>query len=114
MKACEQAGGAENVDDSLYTYPGPNPNTRETTILMMADAIEAAAKSMKEHSDEAIKALVDKIVNSQMADGLYKDSPLKFSEMETVKKIFVERMCMFYHTRVSYNLPSSNKEDKKI
>ncbi len=114
MKACEQAGGAENVDESLYTYPGPNPNTRETTILMMADAIEAAAKSMKEHSDEAIKALVDKIVNSQMADGLYKDSPLKFSEMETVKKIFVERMCMFYHTRVSYNLPSSNKEDKKI
>lgn len=113
MKACELAGGAENVDESLYTYPGPNPNTRETTILMMADAIEAAAKSMKEHSDDAIKALVDKIVNSQMADGLYKDSPLKFSEMETVKKIFVERMCMFYHTRVSYNLPSSNKEEKK-
>lgn len=113
MKACEQAGGPENVDESLYTYPGPNPNTRETTILMMADAIEAAAKSMKEHSDDAIKALVEKIVNSQMADGLYKDSPLKFSEMETVKKIFVERMCMFYHTRVSYNLPSSNKEEKK-
>lgn len=113
MKACEQAGGNENVDESLYTYPGPNPNTRETTILMMADAIEAAAKSMKEHSDDAIKALVDKIVNSQMADGLYKDSPLKFSEMETVKKIFVDRMCMFYHTRVSYNLPSANSEEKK-
>lgn len=113
MKACEQAGGTEGVDESLYTYPGPNPNTRETTILMMADAIEAAAKSMKEHSDDAIKALVDKIVNSQMADGLYKDSPLKFSEMETVKKIFVDRMCMFYHTRVSYNLPSTNSEEKK-
>lgn len=113
MKACEQAGGTEGVDESLYTYPGPNPNTRETTILMMADAIEAAAKSMKEHSDDAIKALVDKIVNSQMADGLYKDSPLKFSEMETVKKIFVDRMCMFYHTRVSYNLPSANSEEKK-
>lgn len=113
MKACEQAGGNENVDESLYTYPGPNPNTRETTILMMADAIEAAAKSMKEHSDDAIKALVDKIVNSQMADGLYKDSPLKFSEMEIVKKIFVDRMCMFYHTRVSYNLPSTNSEEKK-
>ncbi len=113
MKACEQAGGTEGVDESLYTYPGPNPNTRETTILMMADAIEAAAKSMKEHSDDAIKALVDKIVNSQMGDGLYKDSPLKFSEMETVKKIFVDRMCMFYHTRVSYNLPSTNSEEKK-
>lgn len=113
MKACEQAGGTKGVDESLYTYPGPNPNTRETTILMMADAIEAAAKSMKEHSDDAIKALVDKIVNSQMGDGLYKDSPLKFSEMETVKKIFVDRMCMFYHTRVSYNLPSTNSEEKK-
>ena len=104
MKACEQAGGAENVDESIYTYPGPNPNTRETTIVMMADATEAAAKSLKEHSDEAIKSLVDKIVDSQMADGLYKDSPLRLHEIEIAKKTFVERLCTFYHTRVSYNI----------
>ena len=110
MKACEMAGGTENVDESIYTYPGPNPNTRETTILMMADAIEAAAKSMTDHSEGAMKALVDKIINSQMADGLYKDSPLRFHEMETVKRIFVERLRTFYHMRVSYNLHPSQEE----
>lgn len=109
MKACESAGGAENVDEKLYTYPGPNPNTRETTILMMADATEAAAKSLKEHSDEAIRTLVDRIVETQMAEGMYKDSPLSFHEMEIVKKTIVDRLCMFYHTRVSYNIPSSDK-----
>lgn len=112
MKACEQAGGAENVDASIYTYPGTDPNTKETTLLMMADAIEAAAKSMKEHNDEAMRNLVDKIIGSQMAEGRYKNSPLSFRELETVKKIFVERLCMFYHTRVSYNLSSSGNDKK--
>ncbi len=116
MKACEQAGGADKVDASLYTYPGPNPNTRETTILMMADATEAAAKSLKEHNDEAIRSLVNKIIESQMADGLYKDSPMSFHEVEVVKRTIIERLCTFYHTRVSYNLPSSasgTKQDVK-
>lgn len=109
MQACESAGGAENVDEKLYAYPGPNPNTRETTILMMADATEAAAKSLKEHSDEAIRTLVERIVETQMTEGMYKDSPLSFHEMEIVKKTIVDRLCMFYHTRVSYNIPSSDK-----
>lgn len=113
MKACEQAGGAEHVDASLYSYPGPNPNTKESTILMMADATEAAAKSMKEHNDEAIRQLVDKIIDSQRADGLYSDSPLSFREMEIVKKTFVERLCMFYHTRVSYNIPSKAEKTEE-
>lgn len=113
MKACEQAGGEDNVDVALYSYPGPDPNTKETTLLMMADAIEAAAKSMKEHSDEAIRDLVDRIIGSQMTDGRYKDSPLSFREMEVVKKIFVERLCMFYHTRVSYSLSSEASNSGK-
>ena len=113
MKACEAAGGAENVDDSIYTYPGPNPNTRETTILMIADATEAAAKSLQEHSDEAIRTLVERIIDSQRADGLYVDSPLTFREMEIVKKTIVERLCMTYHTRVSYNMKSNTDNSKK-
>jgi putative nucleotidyltransferase with HDIG domain len=113
MKACEAAGGAENVDDSIYTYPGPNPNTRETTILMIADATEAAAKSLQEHSDEAIRTLVERIIDSQRADGLYVDSPLTFREMEIVKKTIVERLCMTYHTRVSYNVKSNTDNNKK-
>lgn len=113
MKACELAGGAENVDASLYTYPGPNPNTKETTILMIADATEAAAKSLTDHSDEAIRTLVERIIDSQRAEGLYVDSPLTFREMEIVKKTIVERLCMTYHTRVSYNVKSTSETEKK-
>lgn len=111
MQACNLAGGEENVDEGLYTYPGPNPNTRETTILMMADATEAAAKSLKEHSDEAIRNLVERVIDSQRADGLYQDSPMSFREMEIVKKTIIDRLCMFYHTRVSYNNPSEKSQD---
>ena len=110
MRACAN-DGAENVDKSIYSYPGPNPLTREATIVMMADATEAAAKSLKEHTDEAITALVNNIINSQMAEGLYKDSPMRLREIEIAKKTFIERLCTIYHTRVSYNIPSSN--DKK-
>ena len=111
MKAVSQAREGEEVDESIYTYPGPNPNTRETTILMMADAAEAAAKSLKEHSDEAIRNLVERVIDSQRADGLYKDSPMSYREMEIVKQTIIDRLCMFYHTRVSYNTPS-DKSDK--
>lgn len=110
MKACSQAGEGVEVDESIYTYPGPNPNTRETTILMMTDAAEAAAKSLKEHSDEAIRNLVERVIDSQRADGLYKDSPMSYREMEIVKQTIIERLCMFYHTRVSYNTPSEKSE----
>lgn len=109
MRACEKEG-VENVDKSIYSYPGPNPLTREATIVMMADATEAAAKSLKEHTEESVRALVDKIIESQMADGLYNDSPIRMREIEIAKKTFVERLCTIYHTRVSYNLPSSNEK----
>lgn len=112
MKACDAAGGAENVDENIYTYPGPNPNTREATILMIADACEAATKSLKDHSDVAIRTIVERIIESQRADGLYSDSPLTFREMEVVKKTIVERLCTSYHTRVSYNIKSKPKTEK--
>ena len=111
MKACANAGNPESVDESIFTYPGPNPNTRETTILMIADASEAATKSLTDHSEEAIRTMVERIIESQRADGLFADSPLTFREMEIVKKTIIDRLCMFYHTRVSYNIKSDKKGD---
>ena len=78
---------------------------------MIADACEAATKSLKDHSDVAIRTIVERIIESQRADGLYADSPLTFREMEVVKKTIVERLCTSYHTRVSYNIKS--KTEKK-
>ncbi len=109
--ACNNNGG-EPVDPEPYTYPGPNPQSKETSLLMMADATEAASRSLKEYSDEAIKNLVNKIIDGQIAQGLMKDSPLSFKDVEKIKKVFISRLRTMYHTRVSY--PELNKkEDKK-
>jgi putative nucleotidyltransferase with HDIG domain len=90
------------VNDKLFTYPGPNPFTRETGILMMADSVEAASRSLHEYTDETLTALVHKIIDGQIADGLLKDTPLTFKDIENVKSSFVEKLKTMYHTRISY------------
>ncbi|MBO5053817.1 MAG: HDIG domain-containing protein [Muribaculaceae bacterium] len=92
----------ENVDPAPFTYPGPNPLTREASVLMMADAVEAASRSLKEHTPEAIKSLVDKIIDSQIADGLHNDSALSFRDVSTIKDTFTRRLMTMYHSRISY------------
>lgn len=96
----ESADG--NVDKTLYEYPGPNPHTKETTILMMADAVEAASRSLKDYSPESINSLVDKIIDSQMADGLYNDSPINFRDINVIKETFKKRLATIYHSRIEY------------
>lgn len=91
-----------NVDKAKYTYPGPNPQSVETAILMMADAVEAASRSLSEYNTESINRLVDNIINGQIADGLFKESPITFKDVETIKKIFKSRLSTIYHSRVSY------------
>ena len=108
--ACN-ANGGEPVDPAPYTYPGPNPQSKEPAILMMADATEAASRSLKEYNDETISNLVNKIIDGQIAQGLMKDSPLSFRDVETVKKVFISRLRTMYHTRVSY--PELIKKENK-
>ena len=100
-KAREANPDAE-VDPGPFSYPGPNPQTKEAAILMMADACEAATKSLSDHSEEAIAAMVDRIIDSQVADGLLREAPISFRDVETVKQLFVERLRTAYHARVSY------------
>lgn len=92
----------QKVDEENFTYPGPNPFTKETAILMMADSVEAASRSIKEHTEENIRALVNKIIDGQIADGLMKNAPLTFKDVETIKNTFVEKLKIMYHTRISY------------
>ena len=99
--ACNNNGG-DPVDPAPYTYPGPNPRSKETAILMMADATEAASRSLKEYNDETITALVNKIIDGQIAQGLMKDSPLSFRDVEVVKKVFISRLRTMFHTRIAY------------
>lgn len=92
----------ETVDISAFSYPGPNPQSKETSLLMMADAIEAASRSMPDHSPEAISALVNKIIDGQIADGLHNESPISFRDVSTIKEVFAQRLRTMYHSRISY------------
>lgn len=94
--------GEENVDKKKFQYPGPNPQSKETAILMMADAVEAASRSLKDYSPESISNLVNKIIDGQLADGLFNEAPLKLSEISTIKKTFIKRLGTIYHTRIAY------------
>jgi hypothetical protein len=95
------------VNKADFQYPGPNPQTKETTLLMMADAVEAASRSLHEYSEENISNLVENIINGQIADGLYIDSPISFHDIQVVKETFKTRLATIYHSRVEY--PSLNK-----
>lgn len=99
--ACNQ-NPQEKVDPAPYTYPGPNPRSKETSVLMMADAVEAASRSLKEHTPEAITELVNKIIDTQLAEGLHNESTLEFKDIAPIKQAFIKRLLTIYHSRISY------------
>lgn len=92
----------EEIDDALFTYPGPNPSTKEEAILMMADSVEAASRSLKEYTEESISGLVDKVIDSQVAEGYFNECDITFKEIAIAKSVFKERLKIVYHTRISY------------
>ncbi|MDE6165583.1 MAG: HDIG domain-containing protein, partial [Muribaculaceae bacterium] len=92
----------EEIDPAPFTYPGPNPSSVESSILMMADAVEAASRSMTNYSPEAITSLVNKIVDTQVDEGLHSDSPLAFRDVKTIKECFIQRLLTIYHSRIAY------------
>ena len=92
----------EEVDISMFSYPGPNPFTKEQAILMMADAVEAASRSLPEYTEESINGLVEKIVDGQVSDGYFKECPITFKDIALVKALFKEKLKTVYHTRITY------------
>ena len=92
----------EEVDENLFRYPGPNPFTREQAILMMSDSVEAASRSLSEYTEESISALVNKIIDTQVSEGYFRDCPITFRDIKQAKQVLIERLKSTYHTRISY------------
>ena len=109
--------GEENVDKAKFTYPGPNPFTREQAILMMSDAVEASSRSLKEYTTEAITDLVNRIIDGQVANGAFVNCPITFRDISEAKQTFIDSLQVIYHTRVSYpeiKQPKDNPEQPKL
>ena len=92
----------EEVNTDKFRYPGVNPFTKEQAILMMADSVEAASRSLSEYTEDSIGSLVDKIIDSQVTDGFFKDCPITFKDIAQVKALFKEKLRTMYHTRITY------------
>lgn len=97
----------EQVDKEMFQYPGPNPFTREQAILMMADTVEAASRSLNEYTEENISTLTNKLIDSQVAGGFFRECPITFRDIALAKSVLIERLKSIYHTRISY--PHLNK-----
>jgi putative nucleotidyltransferase with HDIG domain len=95
----ELYGEAESKD---FSYSGPKPFSKETAILMMADSVEAASKSLKEPTIELLKDFVNKIVDQQMDEKQFMNSNITLSDIELVKKVFIDKLINIYHLRIEY------------
>ena len=98
-KEKEMNGEADRKD---FMYPGPIPFSKETAILMMADSVEAASKSLKDPTSSKIDAFVEKIVNVQMDNGQFLNANITFKEIQTIKKVLKKKLNNIYHLRVEY------------
>ena len=98
----------EPVDDLLFTYPGPNPFTREQACLMMADTVEAASRSLPDYTEQSIRGLVERLIDAQVADGYFRECPITFRDIQYAKTVLIEKLKTIYHTRVSY--PNEKKQ----
>lgn len=97
------------IDESLFTYAGPDPVTRECAVVMMADAVEAVSRTLSNKTEENITKLVNDIIDGQVADKRFANSDITFKDIATVKKVFIEMLTNIYHSRIAY--PKLEKKD---
>ena len=98
----KNANPGKEANEDNFRYPGPNPFTKEGAIMMMADSVEAASRSLPLYNEETIRQLVDKIIDSQLSEGYFKSAPITFRDVQTVKDVFVDKLMTIYHTRIAY------------
>jgi putative nucleotidyltransferase with HDIG domain len=102
----------EDVDPADFQYPGPNPFTREQAILMMADTVEAASRSLPEYTEKSITDLVNKLIDDQVEQGFFKECPITFRDIAQAKQVLIERLKAIYHTRISYPELNQPKQER--
>lgn len=104
--------GEDNVKEEQFRYPGPKPNTKETAILMIADAVESAVRAAKNPSNEEIDAIIEKIIKERLNDGQLEDSPLTLKDLKTIAETFSRMLRGMHHKRIKYHNDLVQELDK--
>ena len=92
----------EDIDESIYTYHGPEPFSKETVVLMMADTVEAASRSLKKPDEETINNLVENVINKQQESHQFDNANITLRDIKKVKNIFKKKLMNIYHLRIEY------------
>jgi len=108
-----QEEGIENVKEEQFRYTGPKPNMKETAILMIADAVESAVRSLKNPSNEEIEAIIDKIIKERLNDGQFSDCPLTLKDLKVIATTFNRILRGMQHNRIKYQQTIINDFDKE-
>jgi len=98
----KEAHPDEVVDESMFSYPGPKPFSRETAVLMMTDAVEATSRSLEVYTKESVSKMVDTVIENQIRDGQFTDAPITFRDISVIKEVFKKRLINIYHARIAY------------
>jgi putative nucleotidyltransferase with HDIG domain len=95
-------GDPDRVNEKLFRYPGPRPHTKEAALIMIADTVEAASRSLDEVTEEAFVEMVDRLVAEKAEEGQFDECPITFQELGTVKKAIVKALLVTRHLRIKY------------
>lgn len=101
----------KEIDETEFTYPGPKPYSKETAVLMMADSVEAASRSLKAVTKEKINNLIENIIDFQVKENQFDNAPITFKHITIIKKIFKEKLQNIYHARIEYPDEEKPKEN---
>lgn len=110
QKAVDEAENGAKVEEHKFRYPGPKPQTKEAAILLLADSVEAASRSLSNPTPSKIQELVKKIINSKFLDGQLDECPLTLKDINKISDVFIKTLVGVYHSRVKY--PDENKDHK--
>jgi putative nucleotidyltransferase with HDIG domain len=89
-------------ETEMFRYPGPKPFSKETAVLMMADSVEAATRSLAVKNSENVSGMVEKIIQNQMNDGQFNHASITLKEIDIIKKLFIKKLLNIHHLRVEY------------
>ena len=103
----------ENVKEEQFRYTGPKPNMKETAILMIADAVESAVRSLKTPSNEEIEEIINKIIKDRLDDGQFSDCPLTLKDLKMIATTFNRILRGMQHNRIKYQQSIANELDKQ-
>jgi hypothetical protein len=112
-RALEKLEEEQEVEEEGFRYPGPKPNTKETAIVLLADSVEAATRSVRDHSPKKIEEAVHKIINNKFIDRQLDECDLTLNDLEKISEIFIHFLSGIYHGRAEYPEETRSENNHK-